>query len=320
MSFFNFSHIVGIDMGSYMLRILKDDRIIFNERSAVKIERARGYMVAIGTKVFEIEHEELDNFLPINYVIADFEKTEGLVKEAIRKVIPSRFLLPPSFIFYTTIPTMATEVEKRAYRDSIEHMNGKTIQLVYSPVSIAIGQNILFEKRDFIIVDFSASKVEITVFHDAEIIAKNHVRFGVIKLKKVLENHIKRNYKVAPSDDHLTRILQNYTAGANEKTIKIQNVSIPMSALQIALERYLLIAEDMLLECLESIDVIIRAKVLRNGLFFSGGGAYYKQICKRLANSLETGYSMSSSPELDVINGLKLIIRDPKKYSAQLMQ
>ncbi len=320
MSFFNFSHIVGIDMGSFMLRILKDDRVVFNERASMARDRTTNKMVLLGNSVYEHNHESIVKYEPIDYVIADFAGAEQLVNSAVKKTIPNRFFLAASLISYTTVPTSITEVEKRAYRDSLEHMNSKAIYLIYSPVAIAIGQQLLFEKRDIIIVDFSASKVEITVFHDAEIIAKNHVRFGVIKLKKVLQNHIKRNYKVAPSDDHLTRILQNYTAGANEKTIKIQNVSIPMSALQIALERYLLIAEDMLLECLESIDVIIRAKVLRNGLFFSGGGAYYKQICKRFANSLETGYSMSSSPELDVINGLKLIIRDPKKYSAQLMQ
>ncbi|MTI29884.1 rod shape-determining protein [Xanthovirga aplysinae] len=68
---------------------------------------------------------------------------------------------------YFSLPINATEVEKRADRDSAEHAGAKEVNMIYQPLAAAIGMGIFFEKIDFILIDFSASKIEITIFANA---------------------------------------------------------------------------------------------------------------------------------------------------------
>ena len=324
MGAFDFSsHILGIDLGSFNLRIAKDDKIIFNERSTIGRDSETGRLMIFGNKVYELDQETFTNHNtiisnPINYTLSDFEGGEILFREALKKSLKQKSWFPKSIIAFTSIPINSSQVEIRAYRDSLEHMNVKKIHLIYNAVAISIGLKILFEKKDFIVIDFSASKIEVTVFSNSKPVENRIIRFGCVKLQRALGNYINRKYKVNPSKDQLFRMFKNYRFGINDKLFKIHNITITSQEVKKILEHYFIIIDDLLLECLESLDTTSYSKVLSNGIFFSGGGSYLDQICKRIAQPIRAPYSVSKNPDLDVINGIREVIKCPEKFNSLL--
>jgi len=57
-----------------------------------------------------------------------------------------------------------TEVEKSAYRDAAEHSGAKEVYMIHQSCCAAEGLEILFTIGNFILVDFGACKIEITIF------------------------------------------------------------------------------------------------------------------------------------------------------------
>ena len=112
---------IGIDPGSQNLRIIKDGQLVFNEESQISIDKVDNILSGLGDSIRTTSKDV--SIKPVNYVIADFQAFEMLLRGAIKKRLNSRsvLFLPKSYIMYYSIPTSSTEIEKRAYRDSAEH-------------------------------------------------------------------------------------------------------------------------------------------------------------------------------------------------------
>jgi actin-like ATPase involved in cell morphogenesis len=70
----------------------------------------------------------------------------------------------------------------------------------------------------------------------------------------------------------------------------------------------------------DKITVEQRAKIFESGIYFSGGGSYFHAICKRMASPLKLPYHIGTAPELDVINGIREIIKDTQKFKAYIFK
>ena len=67
--------------------------------------------------------------------------------------------------------------------------------------------NILFEKKNFILIDFSSSKIEIIVFANSLIISEGVIRLGTWKVFRLVKNYIRRKYKIELIDKEIEDIL-----------------------------------------------------------------------------------------------------------------
>ena len=143
MSFFsNLFRDIAIDLGTAnTLIFIRGQGVVLNEPSIVARERNTGKIVAIGRDALlmhEKTHPGIVTIRPLaNGVIADYEATEELIKGLINKT-------KTQFSFgirrmVIGIPSGITEVEKRAVRDSAEHVGAREVYLVTEPMAAAIG-------------------------------------------------------------------------------------------------------------------------------------------------------------------------------------
>lgn len=307
---------VGVDPGSQNLRIIYNSELVFNETTQLSIDPETNKVSGYGNGLVHTKPNKV--IKPVNTVIADFHGFENLLRGALKRALNQRNWLPSNYKMYFSLPMSATEVEKRAYRDSGEHAGAKEVHMIHQPCSSAIGMGILFEKKDFILVDFSASKVEITVFANSIPIAEGAIRFGTWKLQHALRNCIFRNYKLSLTNKDLEYLLFNLPQLG--EVHEIQHSKIKASELRQALNPYFSIIEDQILETLEQASSHRRInQIMSNGLYFTGGGAHVKWLAEQIALNGNMSFKTGQDPLLDNINGLKQVIRTPESYMGYLM-
>jgi len=141
-SFFKwFSNDIGIDLGTAnTLVYVRGKGIVVNEPSIVAISKDENKIFAIGKDAREMVGRTPNEIITIrpmkDGVIADFEVTEDMLREFIKRVNSNRFIRPRIIV---SVPSGITEVEKRAVRDSAEHAGAKEVHLVAEPMAAAIG-------------------------------------------------------------------------------------------------------------------------------------------------------------------------------------
>lgn len=311
-----FTKTIGIDPGSQNLRIVHNNNIIFNESAELSMDIAVNKVSGYGNSTLINESNQV--IRPIRTVIADFHGFEYLLRGAIKQSINERTWLPNTYKMFFSLPMSATEVDKRAYRDSGEHAGAKEVYMVRQPCTCAIGMGILFQKKDFILVDFSASKTEVTVFANSIPIAEGTIRIGTWRLQHALKNYLFRNYGLNLGSKELESLL--FDLGGIGDKYKVGSKIIGTNELHKVLNPYFTIIEDQILETLEEASRHQRIdKIVSNGFYFTGGGSYINWLTKKIGLNDKMSITISSNPLLDNINGLKDVIQLPKKFEKYLM-
>ncbi len=311
-----FTKTIGVDPGSQNLRLIHNNELIFNETAELSIDPTTNQISGFGNQTIHTEPYKI--IKPVNTVIADFHGFEHLLRGSILKVLNERSWLPSSHRMYFSLPMSATEVEKRAYRDSGEHAGAKEVYMIHQPCSSAIGMGILFEKKDFVLVDFSASKVEITVFANSLPIAEGAIRIGTWKLQHALRNYIFRTHHLSLANEQLETLLFDLPKLGTE--YQIEHKTIKTDELRQVLNPYFTIIEDQILETLEQVGNHQRInQIILNGFQFTGGGAYVNWLTQKIALNGKMNTTVSSNPLLDNINGLKKVILNPEHFRDYLM-
>ena len=140
-----FSTDVAIDLGTAnTLVFVKGRGIVLNEPSVVAVDKGNGRVLAVGAEAKQMlgrTPDEINAVRPLkDGVIADFEVTEDLLREFIRRVQHNKFLVRPRIII--CVPSGITEVEKRAVVDSAVRAGAREVLLVPEPIAAAIGSSI----------------------------------------------------------------------------------------------------------------------------------------------------------------------------------
>ena len=114
LSFFNFlSSDIGIDLGTANTLIyVKGKGIVVNEPSIIALEENSDRVVAVGDEARQMlgrTHQDIMTIRPLkDGVIADFEATEIMIREFIKKANTNRMMIGKIVV---CVPSGITEVE-----------------------------------------------------------------------------------------------------------------------------------------------------------------------------------------------------------------
>jgi rod shape-determining protein MreB and related proteins len=307
---------IGVDPGSQTLRVVSDGKLIFNETAEISIDSLNNEVSGFGNESTKSTSHKI--IKPVNTVIADFHGFEHLLRGSLKKSLKGAGWFSENYRMYISIPLSTTEVEKRAYRDSAEHAAAKEVYMIYQPVCSAIGMGVLFEKKDFILVDFSASKVEVTVFSDAQPIAGGAIRIGTWKLKQLIINQVSRSHKIVLADFQVEDLLRDLPQLPT--FIEIEHKQIGVDELRSKIDACFTLIEDRIFEIFEEASSNSNInRILANGVYFTGGGSHLGWLTKRLALGGKMIHSTSPTPLIDNANGIAKVLLEPDLYNGYLM-
>ena len=164
-----FSKDMAIDLGTAnTLVYVKGEGVVLNEPSVVATleNQGRTQVLAVGNEAKQMLGRtpgKIQAIRPMkDGVIADFEVAEQMIKSFIQKVHKGRTISNPQIVI--CVPTGATNVERRAIRESADAAGARRVFLIEEPVAAAIGAGLpVAEPTGSMIVDIGGGTTEVAV-------------------------------------------------------------------------------------------------------------------------------------------------------------
>ena len=179
---------IGIDLGTASVLVyVKGKGVVLQEPSVVAIDRASGKVLDVGENAQKMLGRTPGNIVAIRPlregVISDYEMTEKMIKEFIRKVQGFRLFKPNIVI---CVPSMITEVEERAVIDAGMQAGARRVFLIEEPVAAAIGAGIDISKPNGnMVIDIGGGTTDVAVISLGGIVEATSIKIAGDKLSLI---------------------------------------------------------------------------------------------------------------------------------------
>jgi rod shape-determining protein MreB len=233
-------------------------------------------------------------------VIADFNITEDMIKFFIAKVHDTRWFVPSPRIIIC-VPYGATQVERRAIRESAERAGAKQVFLIEEPMAAAIGAGLpISEATGSMVIDVGGGTTEVGVISLGGIVYAKSERVGGDKIDQAIIDYLRRNYGTLISDPSaemikkkigtafpMSEILELEVTGRNLAEGLPRRLKINSNEILEALQEPLNAIVSAVKSALEQTPPELGADIADNGMVLTGGGALLRNLDRLLME--ETG-------------------------------
>ncbi|MBD3403383.1 MreB/Mrl family cell shape determining protein [candidate division GN15 bacterium] len=329
------SNDVGIDLGTAnTLVYVRNQGIVLNEPSVVAVEKTSGKILAIGSAAKEMTGRTpggIEAIRPLkDGVIADFEMSERLIADFIRRVVKHKYLMKPRVVI--SVPSGITEVEKRAVRDSAENAGAREVYLLAEPMAAAIGVGLAVDQpTGIMIIDIGGGTSEIAVIALNGIVNDTSIRVAGDEFNDAIINYFKKNYNLLigelTAEDIKIRIGSAYQMD-KELSMEIKgrdlvagvpkNLKISSAQVREALSETLDIIVEAVRQALEQTPPELASDILERGIILTGGGALLRGLDKRLRAETNLPVNVADDPLTCVVRGTGRVLEDLPSYTKVL--
>jgi len=264
-------------------------------------------------------------------VIADFQITEIMLKEFIRKAQPKRRLVKPRIVI--SVPSGITEVEKRAVRDSAEHAGAREVFLVAEPIAAAIGVGLPVSRPSGnMIIDIGGGTTEIAVIALDGIVCDTSIRVGGDEMDEAILQHIKKTYNLLVGEltaENIKKTIGSAAPLPEELEMEIKGrdlvAGIPkvlrISSVEVreALRETVMQIVDALKLALERTPPELAADIVDRGIVMTGGGSLLRELETLLKEETNLPINTVDDPLSCVVLGTGKILDDFDYYAKVLM-
>lgn len=305
-----FSNDLSIDLGTANTLIcMRGEGIVLDEPSVVAIRQERGaggqkVVAAVGWEAKRMLGRTPGNITAIRPlregVISDFYVAEKMLQHFIHKVHKNRFFRPSPRVLIC-VPCGATQVERRAIRESALGAGAREVYLIEEPMAAALGSGMPVEQASgSMVVDIGGGTTEVAIISLSGVVYSASARIGGDRFDESIVNYVRRNYGILIGESTAERIKQEIGTAyrSNEvKEIEVRgrNLSegVPRSfvlnnnEISEAIQEPLSGIIEAVLLALEKAPPELAADIAEKGLVLTGGGALLRDIDKLLME--ETG-------------------------------
>jgi len=284
-----FSSDIGIDLGTASVLVyVKGKGILLNEPSVVAVDKQSGKMLAVGEEAQQMLGRTPGNIVAIRPlregVISDYEMTERMIKEFIRKVLGFRLFKPNLVI---CVPSIITEVEERAVIDAGTQAGAKRVYLVEEPVAAAMGAGLDIAKADGnMVVDIGGGTTDIAVISLGGIVESTSIKVAGDKFDDAIVKYIRRKHNVLIGDrtsEEIKRQIGCVYARPEELTMEIKGrclmTGLPRT-FTVKSTEIMEAFEEVTSEIVEAIHSVLErtppeltSDISTNGIVMTGGGS-----------------------------------------------
>lgn len=302
-----FSTDLSIDLGTANTIIYVRGRgIVLDEPSVVAIRShgAQKSVAAVGINAKRMLGRTPGNITAIrpmkDGVIADFEVTEKMLHNFIRRVHEKSFF-PPAPRVLVCVPCKSTQVERRAIQDSAYGAGAREVYLIEEPMAAAIGAGLpVDEAHGSMVVDIGGGTTEIAIISLNGIVYAESVRVGGDRFDEAIVGFVRKEYGSLIGESTAERIKQEIgTAYLSDEVLEIdvrgRNLAegVPRS-FTLNSEEILEALKDPLSSIVNAVKSALEASppelasdIAERGLVLTGGGALLRDLDRLISE--ETG-------------------------------
>ena len=329
-----FAKDMAIDLGTAnTLVYVKGEGVVLNEPSVIaKTEnQGRTIVLAVGDEAKQMLGRtpgKIQAIRPIkDGVIADFEIAEQMIKHFIRKVHWVKTLSNPQIVI--CVPSGATNVERRAIKESAESAGARKVFLIEEPVAAAIGAGLpVADPTGSMIVDIGGGTTEVAVLALGGVVLSTSVKSAGDKFDEAIIEYMRSTHKLAigvttaermkieigaacpPDDGEGTSM---HVKGRDLITGLPKEISISQRQIAEALAEPVAKIIDTIKRALEQTPPELAADIVERGIMLTGGGSLLGNLDKVLRRATSLPVSIAEDPLLCVVMGTGKALEEKSK-------
>ena len=331
-----FSKDMAIDLGTAnTLVYVKGEGVILNEPSVVATieNEGRTQVLAVGDEAKQMLGRTPGKIKAIrpmkDGVIADFEVAEQMIKSFIKKVHKGRTISNPQIVI--CVPSGATNVERRAIRESADAAGARRVYLVEEPVAAAIGAGLpVAEPTGSMVVDIGGGTSEVAVLSLGGVVNSTSVKAAGDKFDEAISEYMRSSHKLAIGETTSERMKKEIGSACPPDDGDGLTMSVKGRDLLTGLPKEITISQRQIAEALaepvaQIIDTIKRAleqtppelsaDIVERGIMLTGGGSLLQNLDKVLRRATSLPVSIAEDPLLCVVMGTGKALEEKSKLS-----
>lgn len=299
---------LAIDLGTATVLVyVRGKGVILKEPSVVAINRNNNNLLAVGEEARKMIGRTPGNIVAVrplrDGVISDYDITQKMLKEFIRKACGKRNIRAPKVI--VCVPSQATEVEKRAVIDAAMNSGAKTVRLIEEPLAAAIGAGVEITKPNgSMVVDIGGGTCDIAIISLGGVVERESIKIAGDKFDESIIKYVRSKYKLMIGEKTAEDLKINIGSACKDSrnlvtTMKGRNlvtglpdeIEITTEEIREAIEEPVQSIVDMVKIVLEKTPPELAADIIEKGILMTGGGALLHGLDKLI--EYQTGVTVS---------------------------
>jgi rod shape-determining protein MreB len=286
---FSLNRDIGIDLGTASILVfVKGKGVVLREPSVVAMDKNTGKILKVGADAQKMLGRTPGNIVAIRPlregVISDYDMTERMIKEFLRKVTGFSLFKPRIVI---RVPTGITEVEERAVIDAGMQAGARRVYLIEEPLAAAIGAGIDITKANgHMVVDIGGGTADAAVISLGGIVESTSIKIAGDQFDEAVIKYIRRKHNVLIGERTAEELKINIGCvfpRPEEKTAEVKG-----RCLMTGLPRVFTVTSSDMIEAFEEVSARIVetihgvlertppelvADISTNGIVMTGGGS-----------------------------------------------
>jgi rod shape-determining protein MreB len=301
-----------------------DGAVVLNEPSVVAIRNDRGSLeatvIAVGQDAKNMLGRtpgSIEAIRPMkDGVIADFKVTEKMLQHFIKKVLRSGFFSPSPKVLIC-VPCGATQVERRAIKESAVGAGARDVYLIEEPMAAALGAGMAIEEASgAMVIDIGGGTTEIAIMSLNGIVYSDSLRVGGDLFDSQIVKFVRREHGVIIGEATAEQIKEEVGSAFETNVIKKNEYrgldvakGIPVSfevtntEIRQALQEPLATIVAAVRTALEQTPPELASDIAENGLVLTGGGALLEGLDKLINQETNLPIRIADDPLTCVARG-----------------
>ena len=315
---------LSIDLGTANTLIYMDGKVVLNEPSVVALRNEKGAsestVIAVGQEAKNMLGRTpggIEAIRPMkDGVIADFKVTEKMLQFFMKKVLKSGFFSPSPKVLIC-VPCGATQVERRAIKESAVGAGARDVYLIEEPMAAALGAGMAIDEASgSMVLDIGGGTTEIAILSLNGIVYSDSIRCGGDVFDDSIVKFVRRVHGIIIGEATAEQIKEEVGCAFESKIVKKNeyrgravSTGLPVSfevtnnEILEALNEPLGLITNSLRTALEQTPPELSSDIAQNGLVVTGGGALLEGIDRLIHNKTNLSVSIADDPLTCVARG-----------------